>query len=131
MMTARWSDTQTHEHQTLSAFPPQCLGSVCPCPRRCRTAALPGELFRPAYRDRGLSGENLSRSIEDSVTLVEPLLPWTVSALFMATTLGVPTLAYAPWALFCLGGPVFSLLIAALAGRTGWGIRSRRGTAPQ
>ncbi|MBO6764967.1 Na+/H+ antiporter NhaC [Maricaulis sp.] len=95
------------------------------------TALIVGELFRPAYRDRGLAGENLSRSIEDSVTLVEPLLPWTVSALFMATTLGVPTLAYAPWALFCLGGPVFSLLIAALAGRTGWGIRSRPGTAPQ
>ena len=51
------------------------------------TALIVGELFRPAYRDRGLSGENLSRSIEDSVTLVEPLLPWTVSALFMATTL--------------------------------------------
>jgi len=82
------------------------------------TALIVGELFRPAYRERGLAGENLSRSIEDSVTLVEPLLPWTVSALFMATTLGVPTLSYAPWAMFCLGGPVFSLLIAAL-GRTG------------
>jgi NhaC family Na+:H+ antiporter len=82
------------------------------------TALIVGELFRPAYRDRGLAGENLSRSIEDSVTLVEPLLPWTVSALFMATTLGVPTLDYAPWAMFCLGGPVFSLLIAAL-GRAG------------
>lgn len=87
------------------------------------TALIVGELFRPAYRDRGLAGENLSRSIEDSVTLVEPLLPWTVSALFMATTLGVPTLAYAPWALFCLGGPVFSLLIAALAGIWNAGIR--------
>ena len=82
------------------------------------TALIVGELFRPAYRERGLAGENLSRSIEDSVTLVEPLLPWTVSALFMATTLGVPTLSYAPWAIFCLGGPVFSLLIAAL-GRAG------------
>ena len=87
------------------------------------TALIVGELFRPAYRDRGLAGENLSRSIEDSVTLVEPLLPWTVSALFMAATLGVPTLDYAPWALFCLGGPVFSLLIAAFAGVWGKGIR--------
>lgn len=95
------------------------------------TALIVGELFRPAYRNRGLAGENLSRSIEDSVTLVEPLLPWTVSALFMATTLGVPTLDYAPWALFCLGGPVFSLLIAALAGRTGWGIRSSEAEAAQ
>jgi NhaC family Na+:H+ antiporter len=35
----------------------------------------------------------------------------------------VPTLSYAPWAVFCYGGPVFSLLIAALYRRTGFGIR--------
>jgi Na+/H+ antiporter NhaC len=32
----------------------------------------------------------------------------------MATTLGVPTVAYAPWAVFCWLGPVWSLLLAAL-----------------
>ncbi|MCP4237172.1 MAG: Na+/H+ antiporter NhaC, partial [Aestuariibacter sp.] len=52
-----------------------------------------------------------------------PVLPWTVSGLFMATTLGVATIEYLPWALFCLGGPVFSLLWAALAQRNGFGIR--------
>ncbi|MCP5010797.1 MAG: hypothetical protein GY942_12530 [Aestuariibacter sp.] len=41
----------------------------------------------------------------------------------MATTLGVATIEYLPWALFCLGGPVFSLLWAALAQRNGFGIR--------
>jgi NhaC family Na+:H+ antiporter len=88
------------------------------------TALVIGGLFQKAYAERGLAPENLSRSIEDSVTITEPLMPWTVSAVYMATTLGVATTDYAPWAVFCLGGPVFSLLIVALFGRTGFGIRS-------
>src|SRR5690606_38358902 len=62
------------------------------------TMLIVGGLFQKAYRDRELAPENLSRSLEDSVTITEPLMPWTVSAVFMATTLGVPTLQYAPWA---------------------------------
>ena len=87
------------------------------------TALLVGGLFQPAYRERGLAPENLSRSLEDSVTITEPLMPWTVSAIFMATTLGVPTTHYAPWAVFCYGGPVFSLLIAATYRFTRFGIK--------
>ncbi|MEJ2216846.1 MAG: Na+/H+ antiporter NhaC [Gemmatimonadota bacterium] len=87
------------------------------------TALVIGELFQKAYDERSLARVNLSRSIEDSVTITEPLMPWTVSAVFMATTLGVPTIHYAPWACFCYGGPVFSLLIAGLYRHTGFGIR--------
>jgi NhaC family Na+:H+ antiporter len=87
------------------------------------TALVIGGLFQPAYRERGLAPENLSRSLEDSVTITEPLMPWTVSAIFMATTLGVPTAAYAPWAVFCYGGPFFSLLIAATWRFTRFGIK--------
>lgn len=86
------------------------------------TALVIGDLFRDAYRRMRLAPENLSRSLEDSVTITEPLMPWTVSALFMAATLGVPTLQYAPWAVFCYGGPLFSILIAALFATTGRGI---------
>ena len=87
------------------------------------TALVVGELFQKAYDERGLARVNLSRSLEDSVTITEPLMPWTVSAVFMATTLGVATVRYLPWACFCYGGPVFSLLIAAAWRRTGFGIR--------
>lgn len=87
------------------------------------TALVIGGLFRDAYRARGLAAVNLSRSLEDAVTIVEPLLPWTVSAIFMATTLGVATIDYLPWAVFCFGGPIASLLIAAAYARTGFGIR--------
>ena len=94
------------------------------------TALVIGGLFQQAYRERGLDTVNLSRSLEDSVTITEPLMPWTVSAVFMATTLGVPTIQYAPWAVFCFGGPVFSLLIAGLYRYTGFGIRANSAAIP-
>ncbi|UCC24871.1 MAG: Na+/H+ antiporter NhaC [Gemmatimonadales bacterium] len=86
------------------------------------TALVIGELFQGAYDEQGMARENLSRSLEDSVTITEPIMPWTVSALFMATTLGVSTVSYAPWAVFCYGGPMFSLVLAGLYRRTGIGL---------
>ena len=87
------------------------------------TALIVGSLFQTAYRDQDLAPENLSRSLEDSVTILEPLMPWTVSAIFMATTLGIPTLEYLPWAVFCMTGWMFSLLLAASYSRTGFGLK--------
>jgi NhaC family Na+:H+ antiporter len=86
------------------------------------TALVVGELYQKAYAERGLAPVNLSRSLEDSVTVIEPIMPWTVTGVFMATTLGVATTSYLPWAVFCYGGPVCSLAIAALYRRTGFGI---------
>jgi len=91
------------------------------------TALVVGEMFAPAFAARELAPRNLSRSLEDSVTIVEPLLPWTVSAIYMSTTLGVPTIDYLPWAVFCYGGPFFSLLIALTYRWTGIGIRKLDG----
>jgi len=87
------------------------------------TSLIVGGLFRAPYAARNLAPENLSRAIEDSVTVTEPLMPWTVSGLFMATTLGVATADYFPWAIFCYLSPVFSLLAAAAFERFGWGLK--------
>jgi len=87
------------------------------------TALIVGGLFQDAYREQELAPENLSRSLEDSVTILEPMMPWTVSAIFMATTLGVPTLSYMPWAVFCMTGWMFSLLLAATFPYTGFGLK--------
>ena len=80
---------------------------------------LPGELLRPAYIRRGLHPCNLGRSIEDSGTIFEPILPWTAAGAYMAATLGVPTLSYMPWATLCWTGVIF----ATIWGYTGIGIR--------
>lgn len=87
------------------------------------TSLVVGGLFRPSYARFGLAPENLSRSIEDSVTVIEPLMPWTVSGLFMATTLGVATLDLLPWVVFCWLCPVASLGLAALHAASGRGLK--------
>jgi NhaC family Na+:H+ antiporter len=79
---------------------------------------VPGELFREAFARRGLAAKNLSRTTEDSGTVIVPLVPWSAAGVFMATTLGVPTIEYAPWAVMNFLGFVFALIYAA----TGWAI---------
>jgi NhaC family Na+:H+ antiporter len=82
---------------------------------------IPGELFAPVYRRRDLAAKNLSRTTEDSGTVVVPLVPWSIAGVFMAGTLGVETLAYAPWAVMCYLGFVFALIY----GFTGFAIAPR------
>ena len=48
------------------------------------TLLIPGELFAPVYRRRGLAAKNLSRTTEDSGTVVVPLVPWSIAGVFMA-----------------------------------------------
>lgn len=79
---------------------------------------LPGESFRDAYIRMGVHPNVLARTIEDSVTVIEPLLPWTSAGAYMAGTLGVMTVDYLPWATFNYLGIVFALILAA----TGIGI---------
>lgn len=94
------------------------------------TALIVGGLFQKAYAERGFAPENLSRSLEDSVTITEPLMPWTVSAIFMAGTVGVSTLEYLPWATFCYTGTLFSLLLAAGYNFTKFGLKTQLQPAP-
>lgn len=79
---------------------------------------IPGEMLRDEYVKRGLDPKNLSRTIEDSATLWEPILPWTSAGAYMAGTLGVATLSYMPWAV-CNW---IAICFAMLWGATGIGI---------
>lgn len=82
------------------------------------TFLMIGGLFRSEYIKRGLESKNLSRSLEDSITVVEPLVPWSLAGVFMSSTLGVPTVQYAPWAVLCYTGVIFAIIW----GFTGFGI---------
>jgi NhaC family Na+:H+ antiporter len=73
---------------------------------------VPGRMFVKAYKDRGLAPQNLSRTLEDCGTVTSVLVPWNTCGAYNAGVLGVATLAYAPWALFCLISPLMTLLFA-------------------
>lgn len=79
---------------------------------------LSGTAFRGTFERLGLHPKNLSRTIEDAGTVINPLVPWSVSAVFVSQALGVPTLNYLPYAFFCY----LSLLLTLLFGFTGFTI---------
>lgn len=79
---------------------------------------IPSELFRDTYKKMQLDPKNLSRTIEDAGTVIEPLVPWTNAGVFMAATLGVSTLDYMPWAIQNYS----AIFFAMLWGVTGVGI---------
>ncbi len=74
--------------------------------------ALPGRMFAPVYRGQGQSTLNLSRSIEEGGTMINPLVPWGAGGAFTAGALGIPTLVYAPFAIVCWLSPLIGLLFA-------------------
>lgn len=73
---------------------------------------IPGELFRDAYVMRNLHPKNLSRTLEDSGTVLVPLIPWSAAGAYMTTTLGVSTVEYLPWAILNYMGIVFAIILA-------------------
>ncbi len=79
---------------------------------------IPGEMFRDLYKKFGLEPKNLSRTLEDAGTCAVPLVPWSVAGTYMATTLGVPTVSYLPWAVLCYSSMIFAIIY----GYTGFGI---------
>jgi len=76
---------------------------------------LAGRIFKPIYDQLGLHPKNLSRTLEDSGTVINPLVPWGVCGAFSTSMLGVATLAYLPFAIFCYT----SLILTVVVGLTG------------
>ena len=76
--------------------------------------ALPGKMFKDTFRDRGLAPRNLSRVLEDSGTVTSALVPWNTCGATMSTFLGVPTLAYLPYAFFNILSPIVTVLYGFL-----------------
>ena len=73
---------------------------------------LPGRMFRAEYARRRLDPRNLSRTLEDAGTITSVLIPWNTCGAYMAGTLGVATLTYAPFCFFNLINP----FVAAIYG---------------
>ena len=87
-----------------------CIGTNALAADQFIAIAVPGRMFGEAYERHGLSRLNLSRTLEDSATLTSPLIPWNTCGAYMAATLGVATVQYAPFALFNLLCPLLAII---------------------
>ena len=59
---------------------------------------LTAQLFNKKYEEFGLRRRMLSRTIEESTTLITPLMPWSLGGAFYSGAMGVSVFDYAPWA---------------------------------
>lgn len=74
------------------------------------TILIPGEIFKKSYGKMGLAAKNLSRTLEDSGTVVVPIIPWSSSGAYMAATLGVAVMDFFPWAILCYTSCIFAVI---------------------
>ena len=75
---------------------------------------LTSSLYKKLYQERGYESKLLSRSVEDSATVVSVLIPWNSCGMTQATVLKVATLEYLPYCFFNLLSPLMSIFIAAI-----------------
>lgn len=81
------------------------------------TSFIVGEAFKSKYDDLKIPRKVLSRSLEDYGTMIESLIPWHPTALFMVSVMGVAVGDYWYWQLLSL----INLTIAPLLAITGVG----------
>jgi NhaC family Na+:H+ antiporter len=75
---------------------------------------LPGRMFKDVYKERNLHPKNLSRALEDTGTLVAPLVPWSTDAAFLTGALGVSPFVYMPFCFLNIINPIVATVYAQL-----------------
>ncbi|EAR02505.1 Na+/H+ antiporter NhaC [Maribacter sp. HTCC2170] len=78
------------------------------------TSFIVGDAFKSRYDQFKISRRVLSRSIEDYGTMVESIIPWHATSLFMVATLGVAFEDYWHWQLLSLINIAMAPLLAIL-----------------
>ena len=81
-----------------------------------------GVLMKDMFEDMNLDRSNLSRTLEDSSTMVLPLIPWGTSGIYYAQQLGVSVDQFFIWAVPCY----LCSILAIIYGFTGIGIRKNK-----
>ena len=75
---------------------------------------LPGQSFLPSFDRLGLKRVDLTRILNDAGAAVNAIVPWSVSGVFIATTLQVNPLQFIPWAFFPFLVTVFTVVAGML-----------------
>ncbi|MCP4898829.1 MAG: Na+/H+ antiporter NhaC [bacterium] len=81
------------------------------------TSFIVGDAFKSRFDSMGIQRKVLSRSIEDYGTMLESIIPWHPTAVFMMATLGVSVADYWHWQLLTL----INLVVAPTLAITGIG----------
>lgn len=82
------------------------------------TMIVTAKTFEETYDRMGISRKVLSRMLGDSCVLGCILVPWGITAMYIATTLGVSNTAFIPYAWLVYVVPIFSIACAV----TGFGM---------
>ena len=69
-----------------------------------------GRMYITEFKKKDLLPQTLSRTLEDSGTIISPLIPWSLCGAYMAGTLGVSTESYLPFAFFCWLCPIIAII---------------------
>jgi len=78
------------------------------------TSFIIGDAFKHKYDEMKIDRRVLSRSLEDYGTMIESVVPWTATSLFVVSSLGIAYSSYAPWQLLSLINLVIAPLMAVL-----------------
>lgn len=87
-----------------------CIGSNATMPEQYISIVVPGRMYAPAYKERGLHPKTLSNALESAGTLTSALIPWNTCGVFLYGVLGVSTTAYFKWAFFNYLTPIIVIL---------------------
>lgn len=71
---------------------------------------LPGEAFKSQYDAIDVDRKEMSRILANGGAACNALIPWGVSGVFITGTLGVSTLEYLPFTIFCIVAPLLNIL---------------------
>lgn len=76
------------------------------------TSFVVGDAFVKKYDMLKIPRKVLSRSLEDYGTMIESLVPWTTTSVFIVATLGIPYAEYWHWQILSLTNIVVSPILA-------------------
>ena len=89
-----------------------CVVSNIVMPEQYISIVIPGRMYAEEYQKQRLHPKTLSNALESAGTVTSALIPWNTCGVFMATTLGMRTLDYAPWAIFNWLMPIVVIVMA-------------------
>lgn len=87
-----------------------CIGTNFTCSEQYISIIVPSRMYINTFKDKKLHPKNLSRALEDGGTLTSVFVPWNTCGVFIASTLGVSVVEYAPFAILNYTVPIISII---------------------